>query len=301
MPTAPQSSQNYALGHSEPELERLIFQAHLLEPFTRQVFLAAGIVEGMRVLDIGSGAGDVAFLAASLVGRTGSVVGIDRAAAAIAAATKRAEALGLSNVRFLEGDPAGMQFEQPFDAVVGRFVLMFLPDPTEIVRRLVAYLCPGGVIAFLEALDMNSLRSYPPVPLFDRCVRWNAAALQAMGAEPQMGLKLFPLFIDAGLPAPTLQTQVFVGGGADNPGYRVVAETARSLLSVMTQFGIATAEEVAIDTLAERMRDEIVAAGSVIVSPIMAGAFSRKPSAPARAASKHSVSGIDIAQVVAPL
>ncbi|HKB19915.1 MAG TPA: hypothetical protein VKC65_02800, partial [Gaiellaceae bacterium] len=48
----------YVLGHSEAELRRLTFQADLIEPITRELLVDAGIEEGMRVLDIGTGRGD---------------------------------------------------------------------------------------------------------------------------------------------------------------------------------------------------------------------------------------------------
>jgi len=134
----------YALGHSDRELERLAVQARLIDPITRRFFRDAGIVPGMRVLDVGSGVGDVAFLAAELVGETGEVVGVDRAPAALVAATRRADALSLRNVSFCEGDPAEMTFKQPFDAVVGRYVLMFQHDPTTMLRKLVAHVRPGA-------------------------------------------------------------------------------------------------------------------------------------------------------------
>src|SRR5262245_54711148 len=114
----------------------------------------------MRVLDVGSGAGDVAFLAAELVGETGEVSGTDQAAAAIAAATKRAEARGLRNVSFRQGDPTAMVFDRPFDGVVGRYVLIFQADVAAAVRKLAVHVRPGGVIAFHEP-DLRSLRSLP--------------------------------------------------------------------------------------------------------------------------------------------
>src|SRR5215469_1759611 len=118
---APATQQStYALGHSERELERLSRQAQVFEPFTRQLLQQAGISTGMRVLDVGCGAGDIAFLAAGLVGTTGEVVGADRAAEAIQRATVRAQARHVENAKFLEGDPTEMQFERPFDAAVGR-------------------------------------------------------------------------------------------------------------------------------------------------------------------------------------
>lgn len=52
-----QSENAYALGHAHSEIERLTVQAHMFEPFTRQFFLEAGMRPGMRVLDVGSGAG----------------------------------------------------------------------------------------------------------------------------------------------------------------------------------------------------------------------------------------------------
>jgi cyclopropane fatty-acyl-phospholipid synthase-like methyltransferase len=70
--------QAYVLGHSQRVTDRLKAQARLIDPITRRFFGEAGIEEGMRVLDVGSGAGDVALLAAELVGASGAVVGVDR-------------------------------------------------------------------------------------------------------------------------------------------------------------------------------------------------------------------------------
>lgn len=115
----------YALGHSEQELDRLSRQAQAFEPFTRLLLEQAGISAGMRVLDVGCGSGDVAFLAAELVGPGGEVIGVDRAIAAIQRGTARAQSRGVAHVKFLEGDPSAIEFERPFDAVVGRLVLMY--------------------------------------------------------------------------------------------------------------------------------------------------------------------------------
>src|ERR1700720_4114454 len=108
----PSPTRAYALGHSGRELERLSAQARLIDPITRQFFRDAGIVPGMRVLDVGSGAGDVSFLVADLVGDAGEVVGVDRSPNALAAARARAIAQSRHNVLFLEGDPAQMEFER---------------------------------------------------------------------------------------------------------------------------------------------------------------------------------------------
>ena len=72
------SPPDYVLGHSKAELQRLEEQAQFFGDLTALVFREAGLREGMHVLDIGSGAGDVSFLAGQFVGSSGSVLGIDR-------------------------------------------------------------------------------------------------------------------------------------------------------------------------------------------------------------------------------
>ena len=125
----------YELGHSDRELKRLRLQAELIDPFTRQYYRDAGIEQGMRVLDVGSGGGDAALVAAELVGEKGQVVGVDIAAAAVAAAQARVDALGKRNISFHHGNLDRLEFAEKFDAAVGRYVLMFNPDPAEMVKK----------------------------------------------------------------------------------------------------------------------------------------------------------------------
>src|SRR5262245_66690873 len=105
---------SYVLGHSDHELQRLQTQARVKDPITRSFFVDAGIRPGMRVLDVGSGAGDVAFLAAGLVGDTGEVVGVDRSEEALETARGRADERSLHNVSFVQGAPCDLSFERPF-------------------------------------------------------------------------------------------------------------------------------------------------------------------------------------------
>jgi ubiquinone/menaquinone biosynthesis C-methylase UbiE len=101
----------------------------------------------MRLLDLGSGAGDVAMLAARLIGSEGEVIGVERDPAAVVAATARVERVGLSNVRFVQGDVQTLEgFEGGLDAVVGRLVLMYLPDPVAALARAAQLLRPGGLV-----------------------------------------------------------------------------------------------------------------------------------------------------------
>src|SRR6266571_4640145 len=118
MPTSCGTS-HYALGNTDAEHERLIRQAMILAPLTERFLRQAGIGPGQRVLDLGSGVGDVAMLAARLVGPSGEVVGIERDASSIALAEARVAAAELRNVTFTQRDVTQIAADEPFDAAVG--------------------------------------------------------------------------------------------------------------------------------------------------------------------------------------
>lgn len=103
---------------------------------------------GHHVLDLGSGTGYPALLAAQVVGPGGRVVGIDLAEQMLAAAERKATRLGLTNISFRTGDATTLPFDTAsFDAVTSRFCLMFLPDIPKAVSEIVRVLKPGGWVA----------------------------------------------------------------------------------------------------------------------------------------------------------
>jgi len=265
----------YALGHSEQELQRLSRQGEVFEPFTRQLFKEAGISRSMRVLDVGCGSGDVTFLAADLVGLSGEVVGVDRERKAVDWANARARSRGMKSVNFVEGDPAEMEFDRQFDAIVGRLVLMYYPDPVNTIRKLMRHVRPEGLIVFQE-IDLANACSLPLAPLFERSMTWIKQTLSGTGARIQLGLELYPVFLAAGLPEPSMRIDALIGGGPQCPAYDIVAELVQSLVPAIEKLKIASAAEIGISTLAQRMRDEVVALKGVVRSAGFIGAWSRK-------------------------
>ena len=270
------SDRQYTMGRSDEETERLIEQSRLFEPITRRFLTSAGIGEGMRVLDIGSGAGDVALIAAELVGPKGEVVGVDMNPDILEIARKRARLAEHENVRFLAGDAQGLDLGGQFDALVGRLVLMYLPDPVAVLKQLLNQVRPGGIVMFQE-IDFTITEAYrhPDTPLMSKLGDWIVEVFERSGANGNMGLELYRVFVEAGLPEPAFDAGMLLGGSADWPGYSYVANSFRSVIPLLEHYGIATAEEVDIDTIPQRVRAEIVAAKRPVVIPPHFGAWAR--------------------------
>jgi SAM-dependent methyltransferase len=265
----------YVLGSDEAEMARLEHQARSIAEPTRALLQAAGIGEGMRVLDLGAGPGYVSLLLAELVGPTGEVIGIDADPRMLARAEERRAAAGIANVRYLDGDARTFRDSEPFDAVVERLVLFHLPDAVDVVRHHAEGLRPGGIFAAVD-FDVAAARTEPPTPLATTLVAWMLAAFRSAGADPAIGTRLPRILRAAGL--------TDVGGFGiqgylepDDPaGPQTIASVTRSLAPQMIAGGIATEAEIGLDTLLDRLTDELRTADATVVLPTVAGAFGRR-------------------------
>src|SRR5947208_7620086 len=276
--TTSHPSADYALGSTEAENERLIRQARRVAPITERLFREAGIGPGQRVLDIGSGVGDVAMLAARLVGPSGEVVGVERDTRSIARARARVAEAGLHNVSFTRSDVNQIASDQLFDAAVGRFILMFLPDPVAVLRSLSQVVRPGGVIAFHE------LSWAPFLLLAKRLPLWSAGAslvhetFRRSGANTEMGFALYQIFQEAGLPAPAMNLEMPLGN--DPEFIRWVPDVLGSLLPQVQQFNLPLEPLGDLATLPQRHQAEIAAANTTPSWMAIVGAWPRKPTNP---------------------
>ncbi len=254
-------TKSYAFSDTENEKKRLEEQSRIIGATTRRVFENAGIAPGMKVLDIGSGAGDVAIILSKMVGPGGSVVGVDKNPEMVEAAEKRVRELNYDNITFIAGDAAALELDEDFDALVGRAVLMYIPQPEELLRALLKHVRPGGVVAFQEVDFTIRPVAIPMLPLYQQAWDWLYATIEKSGAEMQMGFKLLETYIKAGLPEPAMHLDAFVGG-ASSPGIDWFVSTIRSLIPTMEKLGVATAAEVDIDTLKTRMIMQAIESGA---------------------------------------
>jgi len=267
-------ASDYALGYSESEHERLIRQAALIAPITERLFREAGIGPGQRVLDLGSGMGDVFMLAAMPVRpRSGRWRGRD--AGSIARAKVRVTEAGLRNLTFTQGDVNQIVGDQPFDAIVGRFILMFLSDPLSVLKSVARLVRPGGVLAFQEPSWAGMLAMAMRLPLWS-CVRStiHETFLHA-GANPEMGLDLHSKFQQIGLTAPSMRLDMLLSTDARFTG--IVLGVLCSIRPLAEKCGVFLAELGDFDTLPERIQSEITATGAVVSVVPIVSAWSRKP------------------------
>ena len=258
----------YTMGRTESETDRLIKQSQLYDNVTRRFFLRSGITNGMKVLDIGSGAGDVAITLADFVGKDGSVIGVDVNPEILETAKTRANAEGYKNIEFIAGDIRTLDLPNDFDAVAGRLVLMYMADPVEALKHIITLVKPGGIVAFQEAeFSPYNVSIHPNTPLINNLIEWGRTVFEKSGAHTEMGMDLYRAFVDAGLPEPTLHFEAPMGGPEDWPGFDYLQNSFRSILPLIEKYEIATAEQVDVDTLAERIQKEVTTSKRPIMLP----------------------------------
>ncbi len=274
----PKRDVRYPVERSSFESQRLIQQSQLYESVTRRFFEDAGISKGQKVLDVGSGAGDVALTVAEMVGVDGKVVGVDVDGKIIATARERVKMAGFTNVDFVEGDCRTIELSEKFDAVVGRLVLIHLSEPTKAIRKLTTHLKPGGIVAFEEVdLTVWQCLKHPKTPLLNTLSQWCIDLFERTGTSLGMGLDLYRTFVEAGLPEPFIHLSAPVGCHENWAGYEYAANTVQSMLPLIEEYGIATSKEVDVKTLAERLRKEVKESKRPLVLGIHLTAWARLP------------------------
>jgi ubiquinone/menaquinone biosynthesis C-methylase UbiE len=266
----------YMLGRTHAEHDRLNRQGRLISKITRHFLEELGLSSGMRVLDVGSGVGDLALLAARAVAPGGEVVGIDLDESALRMARFRAAGEGLSNVQFHTCDFQIFESNRLFDAVVGRCVLLHQHDPSIALACAAKHVRSGGIVGFQEPWFSRGF-SFPKLPLFEEVIGWLHSTVRDSGLDGDIGLRLPSIFASVGLPKPKLTFEMLVDCSPDSEIVEFVVDTVRSLLPRLEQLEIVSSAFVQVDTLGERLRQEQAESGSVVgIMPLM-GAWCRKP------------------------
>lgn len=266
----------YVLGSTDAEIVRLDGQAASIAGATDALLRAAGLGGPMRVLDLGTGLGHVAFMLADILAPEGSVLAVDQAERPLEVAEQRRVAAGAENIEFVQADVREFTPIEQFDAIVARLLLFHLPDREAVLRRQLGALRPGGTMVLVE-YDLGAMRSEPEVPLVDAVRVWIEAAFRSAGADPRIGARAGELLRSAGFEdVTTFGIQAYFGP-SDPTGPLLCAGVTRSLAPQIVAQGIADEAELGLDTLQARIAEQVIDRDAVMLPPGVVGAWGHRP------------------------
>jgi SAM-dependent methyltransferase len=233
-----------------------ILPMHTFSSITEQLLRTASLQEGMRVLDVGCGSGDVTRAIARWIGPTGHVVGVDGSEAALAQARATAGVEGHAPIEYVHADLADWRPGiATFDCIVGRRVLMYLRDSAAVLANLLELLRPGGKLALQEhdfTMTPGRIGSWP---LHDRVQGWIRETVRREGADLHLGLSLPGMLRAAGARVDAVWAQAIFAGyerGIHYPLHEIV----RAMLPRIAARGVATEPEMELGTLETRLAAE---------------------------------------------
>ena len=267
------TTHEYALERSQREYERLALQGEILKPMTRRLFEEAGIGQGMCVLDLGSGAGDVCLLLAEMVGPSGTVIGLEVDEEVNKFADERARRAGFGTIQFVRSDVAHYVPDSLFDAVVGRYILMYQTDPVAVLASLVKHLRSGGVAAFMEPWFMPP---GGPDSMMKKAGMLIYETLRLSGAHTDLGPRLHKVFTDAGLPLPHMRFESVLDSHEESPLNDYFLKTLAHFLPKAVEYGVVKAGEIDPGTLASGVRKERSNTGYATFGPPLVLAWAKK-------------------------
>jgi SAM-dependent methyltransferase len=192
------------------------------------------LVGGEKVIDIGSGLGQLSRTIARTVGVKGAVVGVERSSEQLAQANQLALEAGEEGlVKFRHGEADQLPLEPnewaSFDVAHARYLLEHVPDPLVVVREMVRSVRPGGRIV-LEDDAHDTHRLWPEPPGFNRVWATYLRMYDRVGNDPFVGHRLVSLLVQAGA-LPTRNTWLFFGACAGQP--QLLAAFVENLIGVL--------------------------------------------------------------------
>lgn len=273
--TAGIAFDEYIMGRTSEEYQRLRRQALLWEPTTLRILEEIKITSGFNCLDVGCGPAEVSRLMGEMVGPSGTITGLDTDV------KLGQEAFGVlkdtieCSFNFIEGNVEEIDTieGQPFDVTFFRFVLIHLKNPLTAVKKVFNWTKPGGYIVVQE-YDFSCWEVYPEFDAWKEFKKVWYGVCEKAGRDTRIGLKLPSFFVDAGIGMPEGTDAVGRSGNLERAAPMILAGY-KSVLPAALKMGITT--EARSEKFFEQMQNASREKFHSALSPLLVSAWARKP------------------------
>ena len=233
--------ERYVIHGGRAGYDRLLVLARQRWPDTASLFAEIGVTRGMRCLDLGCGGGAVTFELAGLVAPGGHVTGIDMDGEKLALARDEAHTRGLENVEFRHANVNEWDEPGTYDLVYSRLLLQHLSDPLDLLARMWQAVRAGGTLA-VEDADFDGLFCDPPDGGYAFWAQMYPAVLSRNGGDPQLGRKLYRMFLEVGATRPELRVTQEVDVEGDTKALPLM--TVEATADAIREAGLASEDEI---------------------------------------------------------
>jgi SAM-dependent methyltransferase len=267
-------NDEYFLGQSAAEQERLQKQAEELARDAKDLFDLIGLAPGWRAVELGCGPSGCLALLSGLVGASGSVVGVEIDSQAVELARRHLTQARIENVEVRQGDAKATGLARgSFDMAIARLVAVNIPEPERIVAEMVALVKPGGIVAFQEA-DWGLRISEPPLPALDRLLNVFEIYASSNGMDLFVGRKVSRWLKAAGLQ--DIQVRPIARAyPPDNPQRIFLLQFVENLRPRIINGGLIL--EAELDESAAALKKHLADPATFFLFPLMVQTWGRKP------------------------
>ena len=225
-----QKKADYLLGVNQIELERLRFQHSVWGPVTHKLFERLNIRKGWKCLDAGAGPGLVSMDLRERIGENGEITALDPSQFYLDWFQQEARKKEWTNVKCILGTAETASLpERYYDFIFSRWVISFVPDPEVFLKRLIASLRPGGIIA-LQDYYYEGLSLFPMGGAFDRMADAVRAYWRFGGGDPYVAGRIPAIYRKHGVKLTHYKPNVLSGDSNS-----AVMEWAHRFFSTHTQ------------------------------------------------------------------
>jgi ubiquinone/menaquinone biosynthesis C-methylase UbiE len=266
---------DYLLGTSDKELERLGFQHQVWQGVTDSLWRKAGFSFGQDLVDLGCGPGFATLELARLVGHSGSVQAIDASERFVNHLNHQVSAAGLANVTTRVADVHDLDLpDESADGIFARWLMCFVLDPAKVCAEIARALRPGGVFAVWDYFNYSAVKVLPVRSGITKLFECYYESTSSHGGSYDIGEELPRMLIGAGLELSSIEPICRIG----RPGstlWRWVSSFHDSYLPKLIEQGLMSVEEA--ETFRSDWSEASKDPSTYFFAPPMVGIVARKP------------------------